>query len=77
MRKQPAKRYEVLGGHLIRGSRDHATMREACEAIERQRAGLVASEWPDGSVGYYLAQEHADADDSGEWAAAIAREQVE
>ena len=69
-----ASTYEVRCNRadLIRPSKGHATLADAREAIESQRDGLVYEVWDDGTVAYYLDQEDADRDDTGEGAIAIA-----
>lgn len=64
--------YTVRGSNIITSSQGHATLEDACMAIERQRSGLVAVPWPDGSVGYYRDDDDAERDPTGEHAIALA-----
>lgn len=63
--------YEIRGSYYIANSTGYVSAEDADAVVRSQRAGLVSVEWPDGSMGYYLSQEDADRDRTGERAIAL------
>lgn len=63
--------YEIRGGCYIPSKKGFASKSEADAAIRARKPSIVSVEWDDGSTAYYLDQDDADRDQTGERAIAL------